>query len=187
MKVMTILGSPKKKGNTAAALGMFEEIVGKEHEIDRVNISDCDVRGCLGCYACQKTSDEPGCIQKDDVGDILERIMDADAVVYATPLYDWSFSAQIKALLDRHLCLVTGYYTPEYKSLIDGKKVALLVTCGGPVENNADLIQQIFDRMSDFLKGDVVGKYIVTGCTTPAEMGDNAKEIAKQMAEDMTN
>jgi multimeric flavodoxin WrbA len=187
MKVMTILGSPKKRGNTAAVLGMFEEIIAEDHEVDRVNISDCNVNGCLGCYACQKKPDEPGCIQKDDAGAILERIMDADVVLYATPLYDWSFSAQIKALLDRHLCLVTGYGTPDHNSLVAGKKVALLVTCAGPVDNNADLIQGIFDRMFSFLQGDIFGKYIVPYCTTPKEMGDQAAEIAKKMAEDMVN
>ncbi len=184
MKIMTILGSPKKKGNTAAVLGMFEEIVSKDHTIDRVNISDCNVKGCLGCYACQRTSEEPGCIQKDDAISIIGRIVEADAVIYATPLYDWSFSSQIKALLDRQLCLATDYGTPDHKSLIEGKKVALLVTCGGPIENNADLIQEIFDRMfASFLKADIAGKYVVPLCTTPDKMGDEAMGTAKQMAE----
>jgi multimeric flavodoxin WrbA len=187
MKIMAILGSPKKNGNTAAVLGKFEELIAKDHAVDRVNITDCDVKGCAGCYACQSTPDEPGCVIEDDAGPILERMMDADALVYATPLYCWSFTAHIKALLDRHLCLVTGYGTPDHKSLIAGKKVALLVTCGGPVENNADLIQGIFDRMFDFLKGDVVGKYIVPFCTTPDEMGDKAGETAKQMAGDIVD
>jgi multimeric flavodoxin WrbA len=185
MKVMTILGSPKNKGNTATVLGMFEEIISKSNEIDRVNVRDCDINGCLGCYACQRTPDEPACVQKDDAGSTLERMIDADAVVYATPLYDWSFSAQLKALLDRHLCLVTGYASPAYKSLVEGKKMALLVTCGGPVENNADLIQSNFDRIVDYLKADTAGKYVVPGCTTPDTMGDEAMEIAKQIARDM--
>ena len=185
MKIMTILGSPKKKGNTATALSMFEELIAKDYEVDRVNIVDLDVKGCKGCYACQRTADEPGCVQKDDVGAILERMINADAVIYATPLYDWSFSSQIKALLDRHLCLVTGYGTENYKSLIDGKKLALLVTCAGPEDNNADLIQGIFDRMTDYLKGTPVGKYVVPFCTTPDEMGDKAMEIAAEMAEEI--
>jgi multimeric flavodoxin WrbA len=185
MKVMTILGSPKKKGNTGTVLDMFEEIISKDHETDRINISDVTVNGCLGCYACQRTSDEPGCAQKDDAGQLYERIMNADAVVYATPLYDWSFSAQLKALLDRHLCLVTGYGTPEYKSLVAGKKLMLLVTCAGPVENNADLIQSNFDRIAKYLKADVAGKYVVPFCTKPDEMGDQAAEIVKQMADNL--
>ncbi len=186
MKIMTILGSPKKKGNTAAVLGMFEEIVGKEHEVDRVNISDSNVKGCIGCYACQRTTDEPGCVQKDDCGSIIDRILAADAVIYATPLYDWSFTSQIKALLDRQLCLATGYGTPEHKSLIEGKKITFLVTCAGPVENNADLIQVIFDRMfTNFLKADITGKYVVPFCTSPDQLGDEAMETAKQMAENV--
>jgi len=47
MKVVTILGSPKKEGNTAKVLGLFEELIVEGHEVDRVNIAACDVKGCL--------------------------------------------------------------------------------------------------------------------------------------------
>ena len=46
----------------------------------------------------------------------------ADALVYAAPLYCWCFPAQMKALIDRHVSLVTGFETPKHKSLIEGKK-----------------------------------------------------------------
>ena len=182
MKVMTILGSPKKNGNTAKVLGMFESLVSKGHEVERVNIVDADVKGCVGCYACQQNPDEPGCVQKDDAVSIFERMMGADTVVYASPLYAWSFSSQMKAFLDRHLCLVTGYDTEDYKSLFAGKRIALLVTCGGPVEGNADLIQTIFERLSDYGNCNVIGKYVVPFCTSPDAMGPEASEIAEKMA-----
>ena len=185
MKVTTILGSPKKKGNTAKVLGLFEELIAKKHTVDRINIADYAVKGCLGCGLCRKTSDEPGCVQKDDAVSIFERMMVSDAVVYTSPLYCWGFSAQIKALIDRHFCLVTGYGTPEHHSLIENKPTALLVTCGGPLENNADLIQGIFDRVNNFSKGHVVGKYVVPFCTTPDALGEEAMEIAKKMESDI--
>jgi len=185
MKIMTILGSPKKNGNTAKVLGMFESLIAKGHEVDRVEIADSDVKGCIGCYACQQVPDEPGCVQKDDAVSIFERVMSSDAVVYASPLYGWSFPSQMKALLDRHLCLVTGYGTQDYKSLVEGKRSALLVTCAGPVEDNADLIQTIFERMNDFCKCNVIGKYIVPFCTTPDAISSEAKEIAERMAADV--
>jgi len=185
MKVTTILGSPKKDGNTAKVLGLFEELITQDHEVDRINIATSNVKGCLGCHACQTVPDEPGCVQKDDVLPIFERLMTSDAVIYATPLYCWSFPSQMKAFLDRHFCLATGYGTSECKSLLEGKRTALLVTCGGPVENNADLIQAIFDRMSNYLQGNVIGKYVVPFCTTPDAIGPEAMEIAKKMARDI--
>ena len=185
MKVATILGSPKKKGNTAKVLGLFEELIAKEHEVDRINMADYEVKGCLGCGTCQKTSDEPGCVQKDDAMAVFERMRASDAVVYSSPLYCWGFSSQIKALIDRHFCLVTGYGTPDHHSLIENKPTALLVTCGGPIEDNADLIQGIFDRVNNFSKCNVAGKYVVPLCTTPDALGEEAMEIAKKMERDI--
>ena len=50
MKVMTILGSPKKKGNTAKVLGWLEEeLEAQGNQVSRINITDREVRGCLGC------------------------------------------------------------------------------------------------------------------------------------------
>ena len=66
MKITTILGSPKKKGNTNAVLEQFEKIMEKDHTINRINIKDKTVNGCLGCGACRKKPDQIGCVQKDD-------------------------------------------------------------------------------------------------------------------------
>jgi multimeric flavodoxin WrbA len=186
MKVLTVLGSPRKKGNTAKILGWVEEdLRAQGHEVDRVNIVDSEVKGCLGCGACQKNPNEPGCVQEDDTLAIFERMMGAEAVVYASPLYCWGFTSQIKALIDRHFCLVTGYGTPDYKSLVEGKRTALLVSCAGPIENNADLIQGVFDRINGYANCSMVGKYVVPFCTTPDAMGAQAGEIADRMARDI--
>ena len=185
MKVMTILGSPKRNGNTAKVLGQFESLIANGHEVERIDIVDFNVKGCVGCYACQQTPDEPGCVQKDDAVSIFERMISSDVVIYASPLYCWSFSSQMKAFFDRHLCLVTGYGTPDYKSLLQGKRSALLVTCGGSVENNADLIQAIFERMNNYCQADVIGKYVVPFCTTPDAIGPEAAKIAERMAADV--
>ncbi|MGD2028643.1 MAG: NAD(P)H-dependent oxidoreductase [Desulfobacterales bacterium] len=81
MKVKTILGSPKKNGNPAKVVGWFEdELTHLGHEINRINIVDREVNGCLGCGTCQKKSDEPGYMQKDDAVSIFENMMFADAV-----------------------------------------------------------------------------------------------------------
>lgn len=186
MKVATILGSPRKKGNTAKVLGMFEELmVTQGHKVDRMNITDYEVKGCLGCDACQKVSNEPGCVRRDHAVAIFERIMASDAVIYASPVYTWGFSSQLKALIDRQYCLVTGYDSPAYTSLLADKRTALLVTCGGPAEQNADLIQEMFEREGRYQQWDIVGKYVVPSCTTPDALGGKAIETAKQMFRDI--
>jgi hypothetical protein len=59
------------------------------------------------------------------------------------------------------------------------------VTCGGGIEENADLIQKVFDREGQYQQWSIVGKYIVPYCTTPDELGDEALDTARQMARDI--
>jgi FMN-dependent NADH-azoreductase len=113
--------------------------------------------------------------------------MESDAVIYASPLYCWGFSSQIKALIDYHFCLVKVYGTSAYKSLMEGKRVALLVTCDGPIENNADFIQVVFDSVSEYVKCEIVGKYIVPFCNMPNTIDTKGKDVAKKMAEDIVS
>jgi len=186
VQVATILGSPRERGNTATVLGLFEELIAQQgHEVDRIHIIDYEVNGCLGCQACQKVSQELACRQQDDAVGIFKRMIASDSVVYATPLYTYGFTAQMKALIDREYCLVTGYGSPEFRSLLKGKRSALLVTCGGGIEENADLIQKVFDREGQYQQWNIVGKYVVPYCTTPDMLGDEALDTARQMASDI--
>lgn len=184
MNVLTLLGSPRKKGNTATVLSWVEEELSRHgHPVEHVSIADHEIRGCLGCMACQKDLSNPGCAQKDDAQDILEKILEADRILYATPLYCWGFTSQMKALIDRQFCLVKHYGTENQKSLAQGKKTALLVTCAGPVEQNADLIQVMFDRINRFAGAKVLGKQVIPRCVTPDDLGEEAREKARQTAD----
>lgn len=185
MNILTILGSPRKKGNTAAVLDMVEQELSATIQVKRLAITAVKVDGCLGCKACQKVTDQPGCVQKDDAVSVFERMQAADAVIYSSPLYCWGFSAQMKALIDRHFCLVTGHGTARHHSLIADKPTALLVTCAGPVEGNADVIQTIFDRVCHFGKVRVVNKTVIPFCTTPDALGEDARAAARKMAGDI--
>ena len=188
MKIVTIMGSPRLKGNTNKVLEMFEqEMAAQNHTIDRINVTKYKINGCIGCYKCTGDSENPGCVQKDDCMALFERIMAADAIVYASPLYWFSFSAQIKPLIDRHVCFIKGLDTPEYKSLIADKPAALLVTCDDKIENNAEAIQTIFSRISEYCATKVAGKYIVANCATEGELDRQAPDVAKAMAADMAN
>ena len=186
MKIVALLGSPKKNGNTARVLSMFEEKVGDGHEVERIHIIKHKVGGCLGCYKCRETKDAPGCVQKDDALTIFDKMIQADAIVYASPLYCWSFSSQLKPLIDRHVCLVSDYGTPDHDSLISGKPTALLVTCAGPIEGNCDAIQGIFAGISGYTKTDPKGNFILPACTTPDAIGAEGAALAANLARAIT-
>ena len=180
MKILTILGSPRRRGNTAAVLGMFEQQASARHQVERINLTDYTVNGCLGCDACQRKLDEPGCRQHDDALTIFERMKAADLIVYASPVYAWSISAQLKALFDRHYCLVK--WNAGEKALLAGRRAMLLVTCGGSANENADLVQPMFARQMACMKMEVAGLFVVDNCTTPDELGERAAATAAEMA-----
>jgi NAD(P)H-dependent FMN reductase len=182
MKITTILGSPHHKGNTAAVLDSFESMAALQHEIRRINITDYAVNGCLGCNVCQMKADQPGCAQKDDAAAILNQLIDSDLILYATPLYGWSFTAQMKALLDRHYSLMKWYAPGKGNSLLKDRRIALLVTCAGPVENNADLVLAAFDRQVDYLQCENAGKFVLPFSTNPDQMQSRVEETALAMA-----
>jgi len=185
MIITTILGSPRKRGNTAAVLTAFEEFISKHHEVNRLNIARKSINGCLGCEACQRVAEVPGCVQKDEINKMLETIFCSDMVVYACPVYVWDFTAQMKALIDRHFCFVKWKQVAKVRSLIHGKPTMLLATCGGSADENADLIQEIFKRQMAYLQCHIVGCYIVPNSTTPAELGQAASNTAQRMLADI--
>jgi multimeric flavodoxin WrbA len=186
MKVLTILGSPRKNGQTAKTLDMLEEnLISQGHEVERIWISDHNIKGCIGCHACIAKNDGPGCIQKDDAISIFERMIAADAIVYASPIYCYDFTSQFKTLIDRHWCLTINYGSPNATSCIADKNVALLITCGGNEAENADLAKEIFDRsIKNGMKCNVVGKYTIPYSSAP-DFDVRARRTAEEIARDL--
>jgi len=183
MRVVTILGGPRVDGNTDRILDWTERALRDwSHDVERINLGSLRVGGCKSCFACAESADEPGCILSDDGPDIFRKMTASDAVLFATPLYMWGFASQLKALLDRSICLVRGYGAPEYRSFVDGKPTALLVSCAGPIEGNAELIQQSFSRYADYTKLDSVGAFVFPHCTDvnmlPNTHGAQARTLA---------
>lgn len=136
VKITLISGSPREKGNTASVLENIEKSLINNYEIERINITEYDINGCLGCSKCQAVMDNPSCFQKDDTDKLLKTLMDSELIIYGTPLYGHCYSSQLKTFLDRQVSLFKfkdGKDKPvsemEIKSLIAGKSVMLLVTC----------------------------------------------------------
>ena len=183
MKIIALLGSARKKGNTAAILGWVEEeLCAMGHEVETITLNDKNINGCMGCAKCKDVPDRLGCIQQDDALPILEAMTHADAVLFASPLYFWGFSAQVKALLDRSYCLVTNYHKPDHSSLVEGQRHAFLITGGGLYENNADSVFTTLKRIRAFHKTKAAGEWFVEQCTTPEEMDPSLKIKAAAFA-----
>lgn len=187
MRILTILGSPRKKGFTASILGVMEDrFKAGGHDLERINITDFEVKGCTSCYKCLKSSNELVCSQKDDALIIFEKMMKADIIVYSSPVYCWSWTAQIKTLVDRHYCLVKNYGTPDHKSFLENKKSALVVTCAGPIENNADLLVTAYNNLMDYLKINGALNLVIPLCYSADSITEERKNQARKLADSLT-
>jgi len=144
MKVLILMGSPRKEGNTAALLQPFcEELERLGAETETVRLYDCDIRPCTACRTCQQDWTAFGCPQQDDAQVLFNEILACDLLVLATPIYAWYCTPPMKALLDRMVYGMNKFYGEKQgPSLWEGKAVALLETCGYRVEKGCDLFEE---------------------------------------------
>lgn len=142
MNYCVLMGSPRKNGHTISVLRPFlEELEAAGHQTDLIWLYDKDIRPCLACRVCQDDFVSFGCVQKDDMQDIFQRILAADCLVLATPIYSWYCTPPMKAALDRLVYGMNKYYGKQKGPVLwRGKQCALFVTCGYPPEESADLL-----------------------------------------------
>ena len=178
MHIMTILGSPRRQGNTAKVLGWIEtQFQAEGHEVERANILDYRVQGCGECMACKRGTIEL-CSVEDDANELFRRMVAADLVLIAAPIFCWGFPAQIKGLLDRMFCLMDMAGEQPAAPWRAGKPIGLVLTGAGEEADNADLVIRGFEQLVNWIKGRMVGRLFVGGCTEPEAIGSDVERRA---------
>ncbi len=190
--LLLICGSPRKRGNTAHILESLASRLNGKYAVEVCYITHYQVNGCLGCNACQRNLEGPGCVQKDQAGELLDKIIHADAVLYGTPLYGHSYSGQLKLLMDRHVALfkfVGGSEKAvdemEILSFIKDKPVGLVVSCQGPNQDNTELVQMQFDRFCESSLAHCFGKYIFPWCSPDVDETTYSQELLGKIISDI--
>ena len=99
-KVLVLSGSPRKGGNSDVLCDEFiKGALSSGNEVEKIRIAEKKIGYCTGCYYCTKNDGK--CAIKDDMGEILEKILACDVLVLASPVYFYSICAQLKAVIDR--------------------------------------------------------------------------------------
>ena len=107
-RVLILSTSPRQGGNSDALAASFAEGARSAgHTVSHCSLRDKSLHFCLGCLSCQET---PGCVLQDDMSEILSQRRTADVLVFATPIYFYEMSGQMKTLLDRTNPLFSGEY-----------------------------------------------------------------------------
>lgn len=98
-KILIISASPRKNGNSALLCDRFAQgAEEKGHETEKVFLPSKNIGYCRGCGVCGTTCK---CVQKDDMAEILDKMVNADVIVLATPVYFYSMDGQMKTFIDR--------------------------------------------------------------------------------------
>lgn len=163
-KILVISTSPRIGGNSETLADKFiEGAKASGNQVEKVCLYDKKVSFCIGCLACQKTSK---CILHDDVEDILAKIATADVVAFATPIYFYEMSGQMKTLLDRTNPLFAGTYS--------FREIVLLATSADEEASSMDgAVKGLEGWISCFEKSSLAG--VVRG------VGADAKGDMKRM------
>jgi multimeric flavodoxin WrbA len=102
MKVVAFSGSARKDGNTAILVNvLFKELKKAKIETELVQLAGKKVPGCIACGKCFETKDKRCAITGDIVNDCIEKMVEADAIILASPTYYADVSASMKALMER--------------------------------------------------------------------------------------
>lgn len=161
MRVVVLMGSPRLQGNTAELCKPFiQELEKSGAAVHYIPLANKTISPCKGCYACQDVEGVYGCIQSDDMQEIVSEIEWADCIVLATPIYSWYCTSSMKMMLDRHYGL-NKYYGKAKGSLWAGKKVAILATHGYDREYATSPFVMGIQRLCVHSKLEYVGMYSV--------------------------
>ena len=101
MNILVLNGSPRLNGNTTHMVKAFKK--GAEdagHSVDIENVAHMNIHGCLACEYC-RTKEKAVCVQKDDMQKLYQKILEADMLVFASPIYYFTLSAQLQSVIHR--------------------------------------------------------------------------------------
>lgn len=113
-KVIVISSSPKKGGNSDVLCDEFVKGANNAGNIaEKIFLRDKDIKYCIGCHYCS-TVDYTACSQKDDMSAILDKMQEADIIVFASPIYFYVISGQMKTFIDRICARYTHLENKEF-------------------------------------------------------------------------
>jgi multimeric flavodoxin WrbA len=190
MKLVAIIGSPRKGGNTELLVDKVVEGCGSTAAVavEKIVITDKNIQQCNGCLTC--TFPPPGtgkCVLRDDMDELLDHIQASDALIFGTPNHMRTVSAPMLNFLARMLPLLR--YEIEYDakgnmigaegiSRIQDKKAAMVISQGDPFFSSP-LVHMVLERNLRDFRLKLVGDVISTGNLQKQDVAAKAEDLQK--------
>lgn len=188
MKVLVILGSPRRKGNSETAVVTVVDNLSTltETDVEYVRLAKLKISPCIACGGCDKTGE---CVVTDDMADLYDKIDEADVIFLAGPTYFYGLSAQIKGVVDR----IQARWSRKYLLKIPFRKadtrkgylVCTAATQGKKLFDGSVLVAKSF---FDAIDMDYGGSLLIRGVDERGEFAekqaeiDNTKTLAREIA-----
>jgi multimeric flavodoxin WrbA len=181
-KILGIMGSPRRNGNTHILVSRMLE--GAESEGARGDIlflNDLAIKECNGCHTCWEGKE---CSKNDDMNRIYPQIIESDAIIFGTPVYWYGPTALMKGFIDRFVY----FNCPENREKIKGKPAVLAIPFEEEDPQTAALLVSFFEKSLEFLEMNLIGTILVPGVTRKGEIKEKgaklqeAYELGKRLA-----
>lgn len=165
-KVLILSGSPRKHGNSDLLCDEFMRgALEAGHKVEKVRVQEKNIAYCMACYACR---DSGNCAIKDDMTEIMQKMIDCDVMVLSSPVYFYSIDAQLKAVIDRSVCRWTEVKNKEMYYIMtaaDGERGSMNTTLAC-FRGYADCVEGAKEKgiiygTGVYEKGEVKGKHIM--------------------------
>jgi multimeric flavodoxin WrbA len=188
MKLMAIIGSPRKGGNTE--LLMDQVIAGCSSktsvDLEKIFVAEKKIEFCTGCMSCVMPSPGTGkCVITDDMADILEQMKKSDAFIFGTPNHMRTITAPLLNFITRMLPLLE--FRPEYDSKgnriggeitskLGGKKAAVVISQGEPYFCSPMVYETLISNLHDF-RLQLAGNVISLGNLEKGQVADRKQDL----------
>ena len=159
MKIIVLMGSPNRKGSTSILVENFKR--GAEeagHTVEVIDVCHADIHPCTGCVKCGY---EGPCVQKDDEEMIRKKLLACNMVVFATPLYYYGMTAQLKTVVDRFCAYNSSLNSRHLKS-------ALLTVAWNADDWTFDALETHYKTLVRYINFKDCGMVLGYGCGAPA-------------------
>ncbi|MEG0074301.1 MAG: flavodoxin family protein [Eubacterium sp.] len=164
MNILVISGSPRKNGNTEIMVDAFAESARESGNTVVVKkMSALTVAPCKACEYC--FSHDGVCVQKDDMAEIISAVNEADLIAFASPIYWFGMSAQLKAVIDRLYALAKKGFHPQ--------STVLLLDSGSPGVYDGATAQ--YKATSSYLNWEDKGMITISGMDEKGSMANAAQ------------
>ena len=166
MKRVIVISTSLRAGSNSEMLAekFAEGVKTSGNEVETISLRGKEIKFCVGCLSCQHTG---ACIFKDDVPAIMDKVLHADVVCWATPIYYYEMSGQMKTLIDR----MNAMYPKDYRF----RDIYLLTTAAEDEEHTPKRAEMGLTGWIDcFEKASLKGHLFCGGVTDPADIEGNA-------------